>query len=353
MKLLARRPSTNARTPFVSVGYYPTKTMVDGTGVEFKPGAFARAYLTWDLLGDKLYLYADNQFTAAKPFSPKLFYIDAGVATRPFDRFPRWNFDSGPRILLTSRIMTSKPVYTPVSATSSNAFSHARGTHMDAAQRLLAIKRDFLVPCTYHFYQRPPVLVRGEGAYLFDTEGRAYLDCYSGVTVVNAGHCNSEIVEAAIEQMRRLQHTTSVYLTEPVLELARLIAEMTPAGLRRSFFCASGSEANEGALLLATLATERNECAYLTGGLHGRTKWAMSVTGLDMWRTDPQPACDRAWRAGTAKRRMSAGAGTSAAARHDCGGHRRADPGQWRHRGAAGPITGRSCAGSARAMALC
>jgi 4-aminobutyrate aminotransferase-like enzyme len=74
-----------------------------------------------------------------------------------------------------------------------------------------------------------------------------------------------------------------------MLELARMLAELTPAGLRRSFFCASGSEANEGALLLACLATKRNEVVYLDGGLHGRTKWAMSVTGLDMWRTDPQP----------------------------------------------------------------
>jgi 4-aminobutyrate aminotransferase/4-aminobutyrate aminotransferase/(S)-3-amino-2-methylpropionate transaminase len=160
---------------------------------------------------------------------------------------------------------------------------------LDRQQRALALKRDFLVPCVYHFYQRPPVLVRGEGAYLYDTDGRAYLDCFSGVSVVNAGHCNREIVQAAVEQMRRLQHTTTVYLTEPMLDLARTIAELTPSGLRRTFFCASGSEANEGALLLATLATGRRECAYLTGGLHGRTKWAMSVTGLDMWRTDPDP----------------------------------------------------------------
>jgi 4-aminobutyrate aminotransferase/4-aminobutyrate aminotransferase/(S)-3-amino-2-methylpropionate transaminase len=141
----------------------------------------------------------------------------------------------------------------------------------------------------YHFYQRPPVFVRGEGAYLYDGEGRAYLDCYCGVSVVNAGHCNPEIVDAAVAQMRTLQHTTSIYLTEPVLELAKAIAELTPRGLRRSFFCASGSEANEGALLLAALATGRQEVAYLKGGLHGRTKWAMSVTGLDMWRTDPNP----------------------------------------------------------------
>jgi 4-aminobutyrate aminotransferase-like enzyme len=160
---------------------------------------------------------------------------------------------------------------------------------MDVQQRLLTLKRDFLVPCVYHFYRRPPVLVRGEGAYLFDAEGQAYLDCYSGVTVVNAGHCNPEIVEAAVAQLRELQHTTTVYLTEPMLELARTLAELAPAGLRRSFFCASGSEANEGALLLATLAAGRQDVAFLGGGLHGRTKWAMSVTGLDMWRTDPQP----------------------------------------------------------------
>jgi 4-aminobutyrate aminotransferase-like enzyme len=160
---------------------------------------------------------------------------------------------------------------------------------MDRAQQLLAKKKDFLVPCVYHFYQRPPVLVRGEGAYLFDTEGRRYLDCYSGVTVVSAGHSNPEILDAAMDQVRRLQHTTTIYLTEPMLELAGVIAELAPGNLRRSFFCASGSEANEGALLLATLASGRQECAYLQDGLHGRTKWAMSVTGLDMWRTDPSP----------------------------------------------------------------
>jgi len=160
---------------------------------------------------------------------------------------------------------------------------------MTPADRALAAKRDFLVPCVYHFYQRPPVLVRGEGAYLFDADGRRYLDCFAGVTVMNAGHSNPAIVDAAIDQLRRLQHTTSVYLTEPVLELARAVAELAPPGLRRSFFCASGSEANEGAMLLAALATGRDEYVALDGGLHGRTKAAMSATQIDMWRTDPFP----------------------------------------------------------------
>ena len=94
---------------------------------------------------------------------------------------------------------------------------------MARAEQLLAAKRDFLVPCVYHFYQRPPVLVRGEGAYLFDSTGRRYLDCYCGVTVVSAGHSNPEILEAAINQLRQLQHTTTIYLTEPMLDLAPAI----------------------------------------------------------------------------------------------------------------------------------
>ena len=160
---------------------------------------------------------------------------------------------------------------------------------MTSSERLLAAKRDFLVPCVYHFYQRPPVLVRGEGTYLFDDEGRRYLDCFSGVSVTSAGHSNPEILDAAIDQMRKLQHTTTIYLTEPMLDLARALAELAPGNIRRSFFCASGSEANEGALMIAALATGRPDCAYLREGLHGRTKWAMNVTGLDMWRTDPNP----------------------------------------------------------------
>jgi 4-aminobutyrate aminotransferase-like enzyme len=160
---------------------------------------------------------------------------------------------------------------------------------MDLSEHLLELKRQYLVPCVYHFYTRPPVLVRGEGAYLFDAEGRRYLDCYSGVTVMNAGHSNRDILDAVCEQLRHLQHTTTIYLTEPMLELARVLASLAPGHLQRSFFCASGSEANEGALLLATLATGRKEIAYLKDGLHGRTKWAMSVTGLDLWRTDPNP----------------------------------------------------------------
>lgn len=108
-----------------------------------------------------------------------------------------------------------------------------------APHELLRLKSEYLIPCVYHFYRQPPHIVAGEGCRLYDHEGRSYLDCYSGVTVMSAGHGNVDIIEPAIEQMRRLQHTTSIYLTEPVLRLAELLAEVTPGPLKRSFFCAS------------------------------------------------------------------------------------------------------------------
>ena len=157
---------------------------------------------------------------------------------------------------------------------------------------LLRLKQQYLIPCVYHFYKNPPQIVSGEGSYLFDHEGKRYLDCFTGVTVMSAGHCNSDIIEPAIEQIRRLQHTTSIYLTEPILRLAELLANIAPGDLSKSFFCASGSEAVEGALLLAALHTRRRGIVATTGSLHGRTRWAMNATGIDMWRTDPFPSPD-------------------------------------------------------------
>jgi len=157
---------------------------------------------------------------------------------------------------------------------------------------LLRLKRQYLIPCVYHFYKDPPEIVSGEGSYLIDHLGRRYLDFYCGVTVMSAGHCNPAIIEPAIDQIRRLQHTTSIYLTEPVLRLAELLAELAPGELSRSFFCASGSEAVEGTLLLAALHTRRAGIVATTDSLHGRTRWAINATGLEMWRTDPFPLAD-------------------------------------------------------------
>ena len=133
-------------------------------------------------------------------------------------------------------------------------------------------------------------MVKGEGQYLYDSTGKKYLDFYAGVSVINAGHCHPEITERICQQVKTLQHVCNIYLTQPMLELAEKLAEITPGRLKKSFFCNSGTEANEGAILLAKIATGKSELMALQDGLHGRTYLTMSLTGMRFWRTDPTPA---------------------------------------------------------------
>lgn len=156
-------------------------------------------------------------------------------------------------------------------------------------ENILAKKKDYIMPCLGHFYHRPPQFVRGSMQYLFDHTGKKYLDFFAGVSVMNCGHCNPEITQKIITQIQELQHVCNIYLTENFVRLAERLAKITPGQLQKSFFCSTGSEANEGALLLAAIYTGRSEILALKGGLHGRTKLGMSVTGIGMWRTDPHP----------------------------------------------------------------
>lgn len=157
-------------------------------------------------------------------------------------------------------------------------------------EEIVKKKKEYIIPCLYHFYQEPVQMVKGEGQYLFDSTGRKYLDFFAGVSVINAGHCHPEITERICRQVKTLQHVCNIYLTQPMLELAEKLAEITPGRLQKSFFCNSGTEANEGALLLAKIATGRSELLGLQDGLCGRTYLTMSLTGLRFWRTDSNPA---------------------------------------------------------------
>ncbi len=154
-------------------------------------------------------------------------------------------------------------------------------------KKIIKKKKQFLFPCSQHFYKNPPQIVRGEMQYLFDSEGKKYLDFFAGVSVVNCGHCNSEILNATIEQMKTLQHTSIIYLTQPIVDLAEKLSYVLPGDINHSFFCCTGSEANEGALLLARIYTGKNEFISLNNSLHGRTYLTMSATGIPMWRADP------------------------------------------------------------------
>ncbi len=137
----------------------------------------------------------------------------------------------------------------------------------------------FLLPVVARGVE-PVVVVSARGRTVTAADGRTYLDCFSGISVVNAGHNHPRILAAARAQMEQLVHCCSYVYHVPVVgELAARLADVTPGGLKKSFFCNSGAEANEGALRLAKQATGRHEVVALTYGFHGRTIGTLSITG--------------------------------------------------------------------------
>lgn len=154
-------------------------------------------------------------------------------------------------------------------------------------EAIVAKRKQYGYPCTANFYKNPPQIVGGKMHKLYDHEGKSYVDFFTGVSVVACGHCNEAITSKTIEQLQQLQHTSTIYLTQPMVELAERLANgILPGNLKRTFFVNSGSEANEGALLVARMHTKRRNFLALEYGLHGRTFLTMNVTGIPMWRTD-------------------------------------------------------------------
>ncbi len=158
---------------------------------------------------------------------------------------------------------------------------------MNRSEEVLQMRKEYLMPCLGYFYKEPPVFIKGEMQYLYDSNGKKYLDFFAGVSVMNCGHSNPAIIDKVVQQLKTLQHVTNVYLTEPVVELAKRLAEVLPGELHNSFFCMSGSEANEGAMLLARIYTGKKKFITLKNSLHGRTNLTMAATNIPMWRADP------------------------------------------------------------------
>jgi 4-aminobutyrate aminotransferase/(S)-3-amino-2-methylpropionate transaminase len=126
----------------------------------------------------------------------------------------------------------------------------------------------------------PVVIEKASGATVTDTQGKTYIDCFSGIAVVNAGHCNEKVNEAAKAQMDKLVHCCSyVYYSQPTADLAEKLAQITPGRLQKTFFGNGGAEAIEGALRLAKQFTGRTEFIALQASFHGRSYATLSVTG--------------------------------------------------------------------------
>jgi 4-aminobutyrate aminotransferase-like enzyme len=129
-------------------------------------------------------------------------------------------------------------------------------------------------------YDVSQVLVRGDGVRVWDADGKAYLDFESGQVCASTGHCHPAYTQAIADQAAKLVQTGSGYTAPARVLLAQKLAEIMPAGLERSYFACTGSEATEAALRLAKLSTGRSEIVALTRGYHGMTHGSLSVTGL-------------------------------------------------------------------------
>ncbi|MFB6266224.1 MAG: aspartate aminotransferase family protein [Halodesulfurarchaeum sp.] len=126
----------------------------------------------------------------------------------------------------------------------------------------------------------PFTIERASDTTMVTTDGEAYLDVFSGISVTNAGHNHPDVVAAAKAQLDDLVHTCSyVYRNRPVGELAERIAEITPGDLQKTFFCNSGTEAVEGAIKLARKHTGAKEVVALEMAFHGRTLGSLALTG--------------------------------------------------------------------------
>jgi 4-aminobutyrate aminotransferase-like enzyme len=156
-------------------------------------------------------------------------------------------------------------------------------------EEVIEKQRRFLFPCVASYYQEPIVVDRAHGTTLIDTDGKEYLDFFGGIATISVGHCNEKVTSAAQKQIKKLQHTSTLYPNEPHIRLAEKLAEITPGGLQKSFFTNSGTEANETAVLLAQLHTRSQDVIALRHGYSGRSYMAMSLTAHFTWRLSPSP----------------------------------------------------------------
>ncbi|HVA25900.1 MAG TPA: aspartate aminotransferase family protein [Chloroflexota bacterium] len=133
------------------------------------------------------------------------------------------------------------------------------------------------------YYEDPIQLVDGRGCCVRDAQGREYLDFFGGILTTMAGYNVPEIVEAIQRQAEHMVHSSTLYLIEPMIELAELIASKAPMPNAKVFFTASGSEANDTALMLATTVRRSNQVLALRNSYHGRSFAAQAVTGNSGW----------------------------------------------------------------------
>ena len=158
---------------------------------------------------------------------------------------------------------------------------------MSTNKTLVERQKQHLWPNHILYYADPLPLVRGDGMMVWDSDGNRYLDFFAGILTTSVGHNNQVVNERIKAQVDKLLHTSTLYPNEAHIELAEVLAEITPEGLDTFYFGATGTDADETAVLLAQVYTGNTEVIALRHGYSGKSQMAMALTGQSAWRMGP------------------------------------------------------------------
>ena len=144
--------------------------------------------------------------------------------------------------------------------------------------------------CQLATYKKMPIVAeRGEGCWIYTNDGERYLDLYGGHAVAGTGHCHPHVVKAIKRQADDLLFYSNLVYSETRARAAEKLVSIAPKSLTKAFFCNSGTEANENAMRMARMTTDRENVITFSGGFHGRTADAISATFLGKYRDLGKP----------------------------------------------------------------
>jgi acetylornithine/N-succinyldiaminopimelate aminotransferase len=139
-------------------------------------------------------------------------------------------------------------------------------------------------------YKKMPIAAeRGDGVWIYTSDGDRYLDLYGGHAVAGTGHCHPHVVKALRDQSEKLLFYSNLVYSETRAKAAQKLVSLAPNELTKAFFCNSGTEANENAMRMARMFTGRENIVSFSGGFHGRTADAISATFLGKYREIGKP----------------------------------------------------------------
>jgi 4-aminobutyrate aminotransferase-like enzyme len=144
--------------------------------------------------------------------------------------------------------------------------------------------RKYLFSSVSTYYTDPLVTDHASMQYLWDVDGKKYLDFFGGIVTVSVGHCNPRVTTKIKDQVDKLQHGSTVFPNEAIVSIAEKLAEITPGEISKTYFTNSGTEANEMAIQLARVYTGNYEVVVLRHGYSGRSQLAQGLTGHAPWR---------------------------------------------------------------------